>query len=308
MRPMEALERPTNLLSSDPMLPHGPYSLTLKGLRRALRASYRGQINGRYPLTGVTIHVRIKGYISPYWRDLYKERTRKLQVPAARSRGPWGLPIRVAHSRHRGSRMQMERAMTGRTNNTFEIDKAIAVLGYFVEQTGESMYSLMKLMYLADKLHLERYGRFIVGDTYCALKQGPVPSCTYNMMKHLRGEERNSAFAAAEAYFEYGEEHSVRLLRNVDMDELSSGEISCLSEISTVYQSLGKWGVRDLSHDPAWTKAWSSKKATKSVPIAMEAIASQLEDGELLIEHLGDRHPGEAPAPAARKRLIKHQA
>lgn len=198
--------------------------------------------------------------------------------------------------------------MTGRSNDTFEIEKAIAVLGYFVEQTGESMYSLMKLMYLADKLHLGRYGRFIVGDTYCALQQGPVPSCTYNMMKHLRGEKRDDAFAPAEKYFAYGSDHSMTLLHSVDMEELSGGEITCIEAINNVYKSLGKWGVRDLSHDPAWTEAWEGKRARNSVPIPLENIASHLDNGEELIEHLNDRHPGRAVVPPAKKRLIKRQA
>lgn len=206
--------------------------------------------------------------------------------------------------------MQMEMAMSGRTNEiqTFEIDKAIAVLGFFVERTRESMYSLMKLMYLADKLHLERYGRFIVGDTYSALKQGPVPTCTYNMLKHLRGEDRKPEFSVAEKYFVYGDNHDVALIHDVDMDELSSGEIACLETIHNIYESLGKWGVRDLSHDPAWADAWESKKSKKSVPIALESIASQLDNGEMLLEHLRDRHPGEVEQPAARKRLFKKQA
>lgn len=204
--------------------------------------------------------------------------------------------------------MQMEMAMTGRTNETFEIDKAIVVLGYFVEHTRESMYSLMKLMYLADKLHLERFGRFIVGDTYCALQQGPVPSHTYNMMKHLRGEQQDEAFAIAEKFFAYRDGHALELLQRVDMEELSLGEISCLEAIYDVYKSLGKWGVRDLSHDTAWANAWDSKRSKKSVPIAIEKIASQLDNGEIVIRHLSNRHPGEAATSPLPKRLVKPQA
>ena len=37
---------------------------------------------------------------------------------------------------------------------------------------------LMKLLWLADRTHLTRYGRLILQDTYCALEHGPVPSKT----------------------------------------------------------------------------------------------------------------------------------
>src|SRR4051812_34811550 len=38
---------------------------------------------------------------------------------------------------------------------------------------------LLKLMFLADKYHLVRYGRPITGDRYEAMNHGPVPSWTY---------------------------------------------------------------------------------------------------------------------------------
>lgn len=197
--------------------------------------------------------------------------------------------------------MEMAMTMTGRTNDTFEIDKAVAVLGYLVEHTKESMYSLMKMMYLADKLHLEKFGRFIVGDYYCALKQGPVPSHTYNMMKHLRGDERTERFAVADRHFAYRADHYITLLEPVDLDELSGSEVTCLEEVVNIYDKFGKWAVKDLSHDDAWQDAWASKSFfKKSVSIGIEKIARQLDNGDVLLEHIRDRHPGEASLPTGR--------
>lgn len=192
----------------------------------------------------------------------------------------------------------MEKAMTGHCVNdqsTFDLDKAIAVIGYFAAQTKESMYSLMKLMYLSDKLHLEKCGRFIVGDHYCAMQNGPVPSATYDMFKHLKGQKPNARFEPAEGAFKYtGEnDHEVTLLKPFDLDELSSIEIKCLNEILAVYHSLGKWGVRDLSHDPTWRKAWETRHGL-SASISTEEIASEFDDGNVVLNHLRDPFPGEA--------------
>ena len=46
-------------------------------------------------------------------------------------------------------------------------------------------YKICKLLFLADKYHLVRYGRPITGDVYCALPYGPVPSEALDILKAL---------------------------------------------------------------------------------------------------------------------------
>ena len=66
-----------------------------------------------------------------------------------------------------------------------------------------------------------------------------------------------------------------------------------------IFKRMGPWAVRSLSHDEAWEKAWRTRFFRKSVPMRAKAIAAQLEDSELLIQHLQDRYPGEAsPQPS----------
>lgn len=193
--------------------------------------------------------------------------------------------------------------MRGQTVNRdlFDVSKAVAAIGYLVEKTGATMYSLMKMMYLADKMHLERYGRFIAGDNYVAMKQGPVPSCTYNMIKHVRGENCGRGFDLAAQYLAYGENFAVSLKRKPEYeDELSASDIECLEEIANIYNKVGHWAVRDMSHDDAWKSVWSRWTFSKSVPIGVEAIAAQFEGKDPLISHLRDSTPGEAVLPSER--------
>ena len=207
--------------------------------------------------------------------------------------------------------MQVEMTMSGRkvsSGSTFEIDKAIAATGYLVERTSEQLYPIMKMMYLADKLHLERYGRFISGDSYSAMEKGPVPSCTYNMLKHVRGDKgTGDGFARAKEYFVYHPNHLLELRKAPDYDELSKSEIACLQLIVDMYKSVGKWAIRDMSHDDAWSKAWSgiSKLLRRSVPMDIESIALEFEHSDALIQHLRDSSPGEAKLP---KKEVKRKA
>lgn len=189
--------------------------------------------------------------------------------------------------------------MTGRSRSTessFDVFKAIASVAYLVDRTGATMYPVMKMLYLADKLHLETYGRFIAGDSYAAMEQGPVPSCTYNMMKAVRGEKvRTPGVEVACDYFSYGSDHSISLKRPVDLDELSDSDIRCLENIASLYRVHGSRAVREMSHDDAWTKVWKPNRkfrGSKSYPMPLEEIAAHLDGSEALLRHLADPQPG----------------
>lgn len=184
-------------------------------------------------------------------------------------------------------------------SRSFDIDKAIEVVAYFVEQGVREMYTIMKMVYVADKLHLERYGRFIAGDSYAAMKEGPVPSNTYNMIKHVRGDSGYGQFARASELLSYEADHIVGVKRAVAFDELSASDLACLEEVVSIYRRVGKWAVRDMSHDTAWTRAWRGKTLfTKSASMSMELIAQELGASDELIRHLHDPNPGEAQEPA----------
>lgn len=192
--------------------------------------------------------------------------------------------------------------------NTFEVDKAVAALAFLVEQTSESMYSLLKMMYLADKLHLQRYGRFIAGDRYCAMQQGPVPSNAYAIFQHLKGTVTERQFETASRYLNYlpDRAHAVALVSPPDLEELSAGELDCLATIVETYRKFGKWAVRDMSHDEAWRHTWLKRIFRASIPMEIAGIARQFENSESLLRHLDDPHPGEAEisSPGAGMRRV----
>jgi len=157
------------------------------------------------------------------------------------------------------------------------------------------MYTVMKLLYLADREHLCRYGRFIVGDTYAAMAQGPVPSTIYEIMKYLRNE-RSPLTGAEDAhqFLSYSPEHELEALRDPELGELSESDLECLDHVIGLYKARGRRAVRELSHDQAWAKAWGAKGAKKSVPMMPELIASMLPDSIQLLEFLRDPQPGDA--------------
>jgi len=67
---------------------------------------------------------------------------------------------------------------------TFNFDKFLACVQYFAFKNVEQLdkYKISKLLFLADKYHLVKYGRPIIGDRYCAIEHGPVPSQSLDLL------------------------------------------------------------------------------------------------------------------------------
>lgn len=172
----------------------------------------------------------------------------------------------------------------------FEASKAIAAVAFLHSRTSASLYPVLKMLYLADKRHLERHGRFIVGDRYFALAQGPVPTATYDMLKYLRGDRKYFAGDVdPRAFLTLSrDDHSFALVREPDYGALSESDVECLQEIAELCRLHGTAHIRALSHDSAWRAAGPNRM------ISDDAIASQLASAPELIQHLADRFPGEA--------------
>lgn len=75
----------------------------------------------------------------------------------------------------------------------FSHRKATQALNFFAQRAGRSINKMkaLKLVYFADRYHLRKYGRPVVGDEYLAMTYGPVASGTKDLaeMSDFLGEE-----------------------------------------------------------------------------------------------------------------------
>ena len=129
-------------------------------------------------------------------------------------------------------------------------------------------------------LHLERYGRLISGDSYVAMKHGPVPSGTYDIMKAVRGDGTCAVEDEAQEAFTVDGRHDVIPRREANEALFSESDLECLREAITRYGSLSFKALTDLSHDAAWDSA------DENDIIELEQIIATLSDGASLLEHL----------------------
>lgn len=135
---------------------------------------------------------------------------------------------------------------------------------------------------MADRKHLERNGRFITGDNYIAMKNGPVASNIYNFIKAVRGD---NVFISGELLDRLAKSFSVdnyniNPLRNPDLDYLSKSDIQCLDESIADNKALTFGQLNDKSHDELW------KSANPNGDIPFSSFVKHAPDSELLAYHL----------------------
>lgn len=160
----------------------------------------------------------------------------------------------------------------------FDRAKAIETILYLVQRVSDAdIYGICKLLYLVDKTSLEKYGRFIFGDSYVAMKEGPVPSNAYDLLKEAAKEPVNGLKV---------EENQVLSQRNPDLDRLSQSDVECLDQVVEMYGRVPNWKRGRDVHDEAWNQTWKKRGSKKGVKIPVESIAQMLSDSEELLDYL----------------------
>jgi uncharacterized phage-associated protein len=149
--------------------------------------------------------------------------------------------------------------VTGKLKHTFNSEKTIAAMKLVLSNMDTKscdFHKLFKILYFAEQKHLVNYGRTIIGDRYVAMKDGPVPSNVYDVLKIVRGDSIFNSSIDFSQYFEVKNGQYVYLKDdNVNMDLFSQSELNCLVESINENKDLSFAILRDKSHDDAWHNA-----------------------------------------------------
>lgn len=163
----------------------------------------------------------------------------------------------------------------------FDRTKAIESMLYLAKRIPDpDIYGICKLLYLGDKTCLEKYGRFIFGESYCAMEQGATPSKAYDILKEATQDEVDGIKI---------EGNRVIPSRDANLDYLSEADIKCLDLTIKAYGHLANWAKGQYAHDEAWGEAWNQRGNRKSIPISAESIAQHLEGSDDLVDYLCNR-------------------
>ena len=146
-----------------------------------------------------------------------------------------------------------------------------------------SHLKLMKLLYLADREALLRFGRPITFDCCVSMDHGPVLSQTLNLL--IGDSQTDGLWVKAISTPAHNE---VSLIEDPGEDKLSEAEDQLIREVFDLHGAKSRWELRDFTHT---LTEWQDPKGS-SIKIDYKDIlqAGEKTEGEIesILEEIED--------------------
>ena len=134
--------------------------------------------------------------------------------------------------------------------------KATQALNFLARKKDGSINKMkaIKLIFLADRLHLRKYGRPVIGDMYWAMKLGPVGS------KTKRAAELDlplDVLSYTKKYIKPTDEKKQSLvsIKEPDLEVFSKTDLECLETVYDTFSDKDQFELAELTHKyPEWPK------------------------------------------------------
>jgi hypothetical protein len=142
--------------------------------------------------------------------------------------------------------------------------KAIECVLWIIQRGEPNMYNIWKILFAAEKYHLNEYCRPITGDEYAAMQYGTVPSWLY----------KAACDGNARGFVKCG--NALIKERKPITKFFSKSDIEALEHGYNEYAGLDFEAVESKNHkEPAWKKNWKKRGMLKSVPIPFEDLIEE---------------------------------
>jgi len=150
----------------------------------------------------------------------------------------------------------------------FNERKTTQVASRFLKLGGGRMnyLKLIKLLYLADRGALLRWGRPLSGDSYFSMKLGPVLSEVHDLITEMPLPDQQTPWSE---HISAPSDYEVALRKDAGDDELSKAEERLIDEIFSAYGHCLPFELVDLLHKtlPEWKEVQTGR-----VPIEYREI------------------------------------
>jgi uncharacterized phage-associated protein len=177
-----------------------------------------------------------------------------------------------------------------------KLDKIVELLLYLAfKRPGADKYQAVKFLYLADKEHLNRYGRPITQEVYYAMDYGPVASTALDLLSGKEGalarahlsslpfkiEKKSRPFKEPIVYIR-------EPARKVDFDLFSKSDIRVFDEILEKYGNMTFQQLFQLTHNHfAYKRAWEERGGLKSSLMKYEEMIESPEMRKRILDDIG---------------------
>jgi uncharacterized phage-associated protein len=177
-----------------------------------------------------------------------------------------------------------------------KIDKIVELLLYLAHvRPNADKYQAVKFFYLADREHLNRYGRPITHEAYFALPYGPVASKAMDLLEedHWTMTEAGLEALPFEIERETRDGRPLTYIRapkrEVNRDLFSKSDLKVFDEIIATYGDSTFEELFLITHDHyAYKKAWKNRRpGSKRSPMFYEDMIDDSTQRSSVIENIG---------------------
>ena len=149
----------------------------------------------------------------------------------------------------------------------FHPEKAVEAAATLLKLHGKPMkhLGLLKMLYIADRVALQRIEQPITGDHYVSMDYGPVLSGVYDLIK---GQPVDDALSLWSKFISPCNENFVFLTADPGNDDLCEEEEEIIQEVYTSFGHLNPFDVAEWTHD---LQEWKDPHGS-AIPISVEDI------------------------------------
>ncbi len=160
--------------------------------------------------------------------------------------------------------------------NPFKVDhkKITQIINYFASKAGGKISKLkvLKLIFLADRYHLRKYGRLVSNDNYVAMKLGPVPSTAMDIAEADSFLEPNWKKYVVEYLKTHNSGMRIESIKPTNAEYFSESDLEALDFAWNTFGHLTRWDISDFTHEyPEFKKHLPAlRSGSKVEPINLE--------------------------------------
>ncbi|MEL6439293.1 MAG: Panacea domain-containing protein [Cyanobacteria bacterium J06621_8] len=166
----------------------------------------------------------------------------------------------------------------------FHPEKAVQAAALLLKFNGGSIkyLGLLKMLYIADRIALERLEMPITGDCYCSMKYGPVLSKVYDLIK---GHHVDNALPLWSKFIAPRQsDYYISLRQNPGKDELCEEEEEILEDVYLRFGVLDPFTVAEWTHGlPEWQQP---EPINSMIPISVADILHNVGKSDAEIEEI----------------------
>jgi uncharacterized phage-associated protein len=178
---------------------------------------------------------------------------------------------------------------------TYNPRKAAQTIAYFAIKNGRSPINVLKaikLLYLADRESIRRFGFPIQDEVRVSMPHGPVNSSTYEYICGVRNPDE----CGWSDFLRDRSNHRISLANDAigpdSLDELSEADISVLDGVWDQFGPMDQWTLRDWTHNPSNVPEWEDPgNSSREIPLVRMMRALGVADPERqaeLVQDFGD--------------------